>query len=205
MKRSAKIFSLLLLVSITVMSCSGNKGEDGGPKVIYSDNGKGLDNYKALDMRPYQIGALVYLPSIGTSVGTASDPVVEHNLGDYRWNISLGKQFHLTIEDWGDVNAFNDKINQLKQQAQDIYTVKFIQKTDSFAFYQKILKSDGLAGTDNVGTKHSSYHVLAMHTIDGINYLFYTDEEGTTEDVAKLMAKSVLNVEKVSGKPKFAS
>lgn len=195
MKKIIAILCLLTLGVLIVRCSSGNKKE-GGLNVVYADEGKGLENYKAFDLRPYQINALIFLPGPGTSVGSAFDPVISHNIGDFHWDISLGKDFHIHIEDWGNENAFKNKLAALSEQ--DIFTINFIQKTDSFAYYEKTLNADGIKGRDEVGTQHSTYHVMALHTIDGVNYLFSTDKEGAKKDVASMMAKSVMNVEKIA-------
>ena len=55
----------------------------------------------------------------------------------------------------------------------------------------------GKGGKDSVGVEHISFHVIAQHTIDGINYLFKTKSEGCPKPIADFMAKSVTSVEPI--------
>lgn len=200
--RKLYLFTCIVVTSVFLTGCSGSDNNKDELNVVYADEGKGLDNYTGFDLRPYEIDALIYLPGRGTSVG-ASKIKVEHKIGGFKWIISMGEEFNLVIEDWGKTNAFKDKLAALKNQ--DIFEINFIQQTDSFAFYEAKLNANGKQGVNNVGVLHHQYFVVALEHINGVNYLLQTSNDGTTKEVAQLMANSAQNMEFVSSAPKFSN
>lgn len=201
MKRIYFVFAFIFLGSI-LPSCGNDqsKEDDGKLKVKYNDENEDLYSFQAFNLKSYGINAYIYLPDETSNIGAAVDPEVIHEQDGYQWEVIVGPHFHLTIEDWGDDEAFKAKMKELENQK--IYTVKFIEKADDFAYYKTTLNVEGAnEGNKNIGVDHETYHVIAQHTIEGVNYIFKTVESGAPKPITEYMAKSVKNVVALAENP----
>lgn len=199
MKRFYFIFSLIIFGSI-FSSCGGNQSDDGELNVKYADENEDLYSFQAFNLKSYGIDAYIYLPDETSNIGAAVDPEVKHEQDGYQWGITVGPHFQITIEDWGEDEAFKAKMEELKNQK--IYTIDFIEKGDDFAYYKTTLNVEGdTNGNKNIGIEHETYHVIAQHTIDGINYIFKTADSGAPKPITDYMLKSVKNVVPLADKP----
>lgn len=198
MKRLYFVFALIFLG--TLFPSCGNNQSDGELNVKYADENEDLYSFQAFNLKDYGINAFIYLPDETANIGASVNPEIKHEQDGYQWELTVGPHYHITIEDWGDDDAFKAKLVELKNQK--IYTVDFIAKTDSFAYYKTTLNVEGdKNGNKNIGVDHETYHVIAQHTIDGVNYIFKTVESGAPKPITDYMAKSVRNVVALSDKP----
>lgn len=200
MKRHYFIFALIFL-GVLLPSCKNqSKGENGELDVKYADENEDLYSFQTFSLKSYGINAFIYLPDETANIGASVNPEVEHALDGYQWELTVGPHYHITIEDWGDDDAFKAKMEELKNQS--IYKIDFLKKEDNFAYYKATLNVEGdKNGNKNIGVKHETYHVIAQHNIDGINYIFKTEESGAPKPITDYMAKSVKNVVPIAGKP----
>ena len=196
---------LLYTVSLIVFggllfSCGGEseKDNDGNdtPEVKYSDESEELYDFEAFSLKPYEINALIYLPDATANIGAATDPKMVHEMDDYQWDLYVGQNFHMHIEDWGEEDALKAHLEELKDHS-GIYDVEFLEQEDDFVYYKSTLKVDGASAESNVGVDHVTFHVVAQHEIDGINYIFRTNKEGHPKPITDYMAKSVKSVKEI--------
>ena len=185
-------YSIFVVLSIFLTNCGGPEKKDDELNVQYPEESKELYNFEGFSLQPYGIDALIYLPDATADIGAATEPEIIHEMDDYIWEIHVGQNFHMTIEDWGEDDAFSATIKELKEQS--IYDIAFIDKEKNFAYYKKSLKAKGTDSDDEVGIDHISYHVIAQHTIDGINYIFKSNKDGHPKLIAGYMAESVKSV-----------
>ncbi|MDX1652896.1 MAG: hypothetical protein R3277_10420 [Brumimicrobium sp.] len=181
------------LFILTLFSCNGDDNKDGDLNVIYEDEDTELYEFEAFSLAPYDINAMIYLPDATANIGAATDPKVVHELDDYKWDLYLGQNFHMHIEDWGDDNALAAHIENLKDHSH-IYQIDYLEQSDNFIYYKSTLKVDGKVDSKKIGTEHVTYHVVGQHTIDGINYIFRTNLEGHPKPITDYMAKSIKSV-----------
>jgi hypothetical protein len=194
MKKIYLAFGVFALATL-LTACGDQNKEDGEIKVEYPEELEDLDNFEAFSLKPFEIDALIYLPDATANIGASTAPEVTHEKDGYKWDLNVGQNFHLTIEDWGTDNAFKDHLKQLEDQK--VYTIEFIEKKDDFAYYKADLSVNGKGGKDNVGVDHFTYHVVAQHTINGINYLFKSNKDGHAKLITDFMAKSVKSVKPI--------
>lgn len=191
--------SLLLAMGGMIYSCSGdneNKDDSITPKVEYSDESEELYDFEAFSLKPYEINALIYLPDATAYIGAATDPKMEHQMDGYEWDLYVGQNFHMLIEDWGEEDALKEHLEELKDQS-EIYDVEFLEQEDNFVYYKSTLKVDGATAKGDVGVDHVTFHVMAQHTIDGVNYIFRTNKAGHPKPITDYMAKSVKSVKEI--------
>ncbi|HLV42708.1 MAG TPA: hypothetical protein VKY37_10540 [Brumimicrobium sp.] len=187
------IFSLGVLLT----ACNNQEGYDekNGPIVEYPEELEELDNFEAYSLKPFGINALIYVPDATANIGASTAPEMIHETDGYQWDLYVGQNFHMTIEDWGTDNAIKDHLTLLEDQ--NVYTIEFLKNEENFAYYKAELKVKGKGGKDNVGVDHVTYHVIAQHKIDGINYIFKTNKDGHPKPITEFMAKSVKSVKPI--------
>lgn len=195
MKMKKLILGITLLTTLvyfmTSCSSSENDVEEGTIKVEYPSEEEDLYNFEAMSLQPYGINAYIYLPNESASIGASTSPEIFYELDGFEWEISVGQNFHLKIEDWGD-EPFDNFIEELNKQ--NIYDIEYIEQKENYVYYKTRLNVRGKEHTEEVGVDHVSFHVAAMHTIDGINYVFRSKEEGQSERVINYMKETVNHV-----------
>jgi len=193
MKKSILGIALLTASFFFLSSCntSDNKSNEETIQVEYPDEEEDLYNFEGLSLQPYGINAFIYLPDESASIGTSTSPEIYHELNGFEWEIIVGPNFHLKVEDWGD-EPFSNFIAELDEQT--IYDIEYLEKEENFIYYKTILKVRGKESAEKVGIEHESFHVAAMHNIDGYNYIFRTNEEGHTKRITDYMKKTVKHV-----------
>ena len=191
----------LVVIALFTTSCGETDEKDGNElNVKYEDEDNELYEYEAFSLAPYEINAMIYLPDATANIGAATDPKVVHEMDDYKWDLYLGQNFHMHIEDWGDDDALAAHIANLEDHSH-IYDVEYLEETDNFIYYKSTLKVDGAVPAENVGTEHVSYHCVGIHTIDGVNYIFRTNKEGHPKPITDYMAKSIKSVKQIEADP----
>lgn len=182
----------LLAATFILFACkSDNDNGSDTIQVEYPDEEEDLYNFEALSLQPYGIDAIIYLPDETSSIGTSTSAEVLHELDGFEWEIMVGSNFHLTIEDWGD-ESFSEYIEDLDEQ--NIFDVEYLEKEDNFIYYKTTLKVKGKKNTKNIGTGHETFHVAAMHTINGVNYIFRTNKDGHSKKITDYMKKTVMYI-----------
>ena len=191
------IYKIAILLAILIFVSCNEETDEQDVKIIYEEGKEGLDEFKAFSLAPYGINALIYLPDETADIGAADEPRVEHEPNGFKWDIYLGQNFHLIIDDWGDENMITNHKEELEDYS-FMYKVDFLEETENFLLYTKELTVDGKKDADpNVGIEHSGYYCYGQHTIDGINFVFRSGDTGSPKLIADYMAKSILSVEQI--------
>jgi hypothetical protein len=191
---SNKITTLLYLtLFLYFASCSESVTNQGVTEVD-------LYEFQGFNMTSYDIPMLIMLPDETANIGAATSPDIAHIEGDFKWEINVGPNFKMIINDWGErLTKVTDEKNRLK--GLKFFKIDYIKDEPNFILYKKTLfaKSEKNKGT-KVGTKHESYHVFAQKQLAGINYVFESREEGYDKRIIDLMAKSILSISETTNK-----
>lgn len=194
-----KLVFRLFIVSVFglfLTQCTEEKAV-GALDVVYEDELEGLDDFEAFSLAPFGINAMIYLPDETADIGAAAAPKVEHEPDGFKWDLLVGQNFHMRIDDWGDEEMIAFHKEELADFAH-MYDVEYLEETDSFLYYKKTLKVDGKSeASKNVGVDHVSFHCYGQHTIDGINYIFRTNDAGHQKPITEYMAKSIKSVKQI--------
>lgn len=177
-------FILFLLV---VASCN-TKTE---PTINIPDDLEEYYEFQGFDLGEYGIPATIMLPDETANIGASTKPEVEHLESDFYWNIYVGQNFHLYIEDYGD-NADLVQAQKKKLENTQFYDVNYIVDEPDLIVYEVTLKVRGHEkASESVGVKHVSYHVYGEHVINGVHYELRSRDEGFERPIINLMAKSI--------------
>lgn len=180
----------ILFLGLIVFSCGDDSKKDDQKEVEIS-----LDDdyyeFKGISLKEYGIPALIMLPDETANIGASTKPEVLHNEGDFIWDINVGPNFNLHIEDYGD---YTDMVNYKKKELkkQDLFKITYLIDEKDLILYERTLIVKGSKkASPTVGVEHKSYHVYGQKVINGITYELRSRDEGYEKMIIELMAKSI--------------
>lgn len=181
--------SVITLLSLQLLSCS--EGKDDG---VEDDTVKLDEDYyefKGISLANDGIAAMIMLPDETANIGASTKPEIIHTEGDFKWDIHVGPNFHMHIEDYGDyTDLVETKKRELKES--DIFNINYlIDDKDLIVYEQKLVVKGSKKAAPTVGVEHRSFHVYGQKTIDGVTYELRSRDEGYEKVIIELMAKSV--------------
>lgn len=185
--------SLFVLLALTLIKCGGEENSD--TEVLEDEE---LYEFKGFSLKEYDIPATIMLPDETANIGASTNPEIVHEDEDYKWELMVGPNFHMKIDDWGDdremVSAEKKRLEGL-----NFYKIKYLEDKPDFIYYERILKVDGeKLAPKSVGLEHKTYHVYGQKVIDGITYVFRSRDEGFEKVIIDLMAKSIKSVKPIT-------
>lgn len=185
-----KAVSLALFIGLTLLSSCGGSEEKSEEKEEFTLNEDYYD-FKGVSLSSYGINAMIMLPDETANIGAATKPEIIHADGDFKWDILVGPNFQLHIEDYGD---YNDLVEVKKKELKEYDFVKInylINEKDLILYEQTLLVKGSKKAAKSVGVEHRSYHVYGQKTIDGVTYELRSRDEGYEKVIIELMAKSI--------------
>lgn len=180
----------VFLLGMLFTSCDNNSTE--GNK---SDEVINLDDdyyeFNAISLAPDNIPAMIMLPDETANIGASTKPEVIHTEGDFIWDINVGPNFDLHIEDYGDLTDLVEyKKKELKDQS--MFKINYLVDEKDMILYERTLVVKGSKkASPTVGVEHKSYHVYGQKVIKGITYELRSRDEGYEKMIIELMAKSI--------------
>jgi len=171
----------LLFTSLFLSSCGGegNKPQNNeNDSTATNQEGTQIDvdnidmsNMKVtLDLSEYELPITMKMPD---------SAFVEHEEGDFLWDIKAGEKYHLQVELMaGMENIIEDKKNQIKMLYRD--NVDFLIDTEDLILYKALLPSVDKTQLEKMKSSEKAkmyfHHVYAKVNIDGEDFVFKTNE-----------------------------
>ena len=192
MKFKFIIYSLFISC-LTLTACSNSSD---------SKEQEGIDeallDFNKFSLKSFDIPATILLPDETSNIGASTKVEVTHTEGDFLWDLKVGPNFELVINDWGnDKEILNAEVKKLKNL--DFYNVKFLKKTATTLVYERTLNVNGKKNTPkSVGIEHKSYHLFMTKTIQNIIYTFETNEGGSTKEIVELQEKCINSIYEIN-------
>ncbi len=183
------IFSALI-IGLTLFSSCGSSEEKSEEKEEFTLNEDYYD-FRGVSLSSFGINALIMLPDETANIGASIKPEIIHADGDFKWDIHVGPNFQLHIEDFGD---YNDLVEVKKKELEEYDFVKInylINEKDLILYEQTLLVKGKKEASKSVGVEHRSYHVYGQKMIDGVTYELRSRDEGYEKVIIELMAKSI--------------
>jgi hypothetical protein len=183
-----KLFGLLGIL-ILFISCGNDVVDDSNNGEINVND----DYYEFQDfnLQGYDIPAVISLPDETANIGASTKPEVIHIEDDVKWEVKIGPNFQLHIEDYADITDLIE-VEKRELAEQTFFKVKYLIDEEDLILYERTLL---VKGTDNaspnVGVEHKSYHVYGQKIVDGITYELQSREDGYEKNIIELMAKSI--------------
>ncbi|MDR0801276.1 hypothetical protein [Fluviicola sp.] len=185
--KKVSIFLLLLAAFFVAVRC----GDSEKGKQLTDDE---LSEFREFSMKPYDIPIMIMLPDETANIGASTQPEVIHVEDDFKWELMVGPNFHMVIDDWG---ADREMVSSEKKRLAGLsfYKVKYLVDEPDFILYERELKVSGKKGAPkSVGVEHKTYHVYGQKVIDDITYVFRSRDDGYEKVIIDLMAKSIKSV-----------
>jgi hypothetical protein len=183
-----KLFGLLSFF-ILLISCGETIVDDSNDGEINVNDD--YYEFQDFDLQGHDIPAVISLPDETANIGASTKPEIIHIEDDIKWEVKIGPNFQLHIEDYADIT---DLIEVEKKELADqkFFKVKYLIDEEDLILYERTLL---VKGTDNaspkVGVEHKSYHVYGQKIVDGITYELQSREDGYEKKIIELMAKSI--------------
>ncbi len=132
--------------------------------------------FQRLDLTSYDLDAFIMIPDATAGIGASFKPQVNHVPADFKWEITIGRNFNLLIEDFGD-NAYRYLEVRKKIVDNKAFRVAIVSEENDQILYKR--------RADN------SYHVYAVKKVNGIFYELKSREEGDSKKIAEFIFRSI--------------
>lgn len=191
MKQSISYIGAILFLFLT--ACGENQKTETELIINYEDENEELYAFEAFPLSDYELDFFIYLPDETADIGAATKPVVAHTTADYKWEISLGPRFIMEIIDMGEYNG----VELHKEEIEDlghVFQIEYLIEEPDLIYYKRTVNQGATSG---VGVDHITYHCLANHVVNGVNYLLRSHEDGLPKPIADYMVTSIKYVETI--------
>lgn len=194
MKKTVKSIASkkLMIIALAATSFWFSSCED-KPEINTEDIVVDDDYYEFQDfiLTDYEIPALISLPDETANIGASTKPDVKHDESDIKWDINVGRNFQLLIEDYGDITDLIE-VEKKELAEQKFFKVKYLIDEADMILYERVLLPTGSnKALPTVGVEHKTYHVYAKKVVNNITYELQSGEDGYEKVIVELMAKSI--------------
>ncbi|MCG8574015.1 MAG: hypothetical protein MI810_03965 [Flavobacteriales bacterium] len=186
-----KVFHLIVLfATLSLTACGGEEAveSDGSDSTVVE-----LDfaDMNEISLKDNGLNMCIMLPEVASSTGASIEPSIEHEDGDYLWNVKIGSRFHLIIEDFG--KEKEKVVNEKKRldDLQTIFNIEYIIDEPGIIMYKRTLH-EGLGGKP-------SYHCYGETVVDGYTYVLRSHEDGSLKPIIEDMEKTIRSAKQCTG------
>lgn len=195
------IFPLALGVAVAMTSCGGETPAEGEPtdgdSTQVASTDVDLSGLREFDMSPYDLNVILYVPEkyyhdVDEQVDKFVQPVIEHNEGEALWDITMPgvKNFHMIIEDWGDMEQTIAMEKKAHMDQNDIYEFVYNEEGADYMLFSRLLKSDNTTLDPEDMKALPNHHFYVVKQIDGY---YITAKTYTMQDFFQVSARQMMN------------
>lgn len=178
----------LIGMSALLYSCGSDEVDPNDGEIVVDDD---YYEFQDFNLSPYDIDAFISLPDETANIGASTKPEIIHIEDDIKWEVNVGPNFQLMIEDYGDLTDLIE-VEKKELAEQTFFKVNYIIDEPDLILYERTLLVKGTEkASPKVGVEHRSYHVYGQKIIDGITYELQSREDGYEKVIIELMAKSI--------------
>lgn len=178
----------LIGMSALLYSCGSDEVDPNDGEIVVDDD---YYEFQDFNLSPYDIDAFISLPDETANIGASTKPEIIHIEDDIKWEVNVGPNFQLMIEDYGDLTDLIE-VEKKELAEQTFFKVNYIIDEPDLILYERTLLVKGTAkASPKVGIEHRSYHVYGQKIVDGITYELQSREDGYEKVIIELMAKSI--------------
>lgn len=185
MKKIIRIFTIVSIGLLT--SCGG--GEEEAPKKEGGEEQMDLDGFEGLNLSEYDLNVTIMLPTKETAVGTVK-PSVDHEDGGFKWKISVGPTFGMTIEDFGSESNLVERHKE-RLGEKEFFHIEYVKEEENVVLYKRLLKYDGKIEETE---KKNIYFVFGEFQIGNVNYIVKSTEEGLYKPEAEELMNAIKSI-----------
>lgn len=189
-KKVLRRFMIFGLIGMSAMlySCGSEEVDPNDGEIVIDDD---YYEFQDFNLEDYDIKAFISLPDETANIGASTKPEIIHIEDDIKWEVNVGQNFQLMIEDYGDLTDLIE-VEKKELAEQSFFKVNYIIDEPDMILYERTLLVKGTKkASSKVGVEHRTYHVYGQKVIDGISYELQSREEGYEKVIIELMAKSI--------------
>lgn len=195
------ILPLTFGAAVLMTSCGGedpNNGEHNGTdSVTVESTDVDLTGLREFDMSSYDLNVILYIPEKyyldqEEQVEKYVQPTITHNEGEALWDITMpgDKNFHMIIEDWGDMEQSIASEKTIHNDQNDIYDYVYNEEGADYMLFSRILKSDNTTLDPEDVKSLPNHHFYVVKNIDGY---YITAKSYTMQDYYQVSARTMMN------------
>ncbi len=178
----------LVGMSALLYSCGSEEVDPNAGEIVFDDD---YYEFQDFNLANHDIPAFISLPDETANIGASTKPEIIHIEDDIKWEVNVGQNFQLMIEDYGDLTDLIE-VEKKELAEQTFFKVNYIIDEPDMILYERTLIVKGAKkGSSKVGVEHRSYHVYGQKVINGITYELQSREYGYEKVIIELMAKSI--------------
>ena len=175
-------------MSAMLYSCGSEEVDPNDGGIVIDDD---YYEFQDFNLGDYDIPAFISLPDETANIGASTKPEIIHIEDDIKWEVNVGQNFQLMIEDYGDLTDLIE-VEKKELAEQSFFKVNYIIDEPDMILYERTLLVKGTKkASSKVGVEHRTYHVYGQKIIDGISYKLQSREDGYEKVIIELMAKSI--------------
>lgn len=175
-------------MSSLLNSCGSDEVDPNDGEIVVDDD---YYEFQDFNLANYDIPAFISLPDETANIGASTKPEIIHIEDDIKWEVNVGQNFQLMIEDYGDLTDLIE-VEKKELAEQTFFKINYIIDEPDLILYERTLLVKGTKkASSKVGVEHRSYHVYGQKIIDGITYELQSREDGYEKVIIELMAKSI--------------
>ncbi|MEJ6582579.1 MAG: hypothetical protein QNL61_11685 [Crocinitomicaceae bacterium] len=181
------VFGLVGMSSL-LYSCGSEEVDPNAGEIVFDDD---YYEFQDFNLANHDIPAFISLPDETANIGASTKPEIIHIEDDIKWEVNVGQNFQLMIEDYGDLTDLIE-VEKKELAEQTFFKVNYIIDEPDMILYERTLIVKGAKKVSSkVGVEHRSYHVYGQKVINGITYELQSREYGYEKVIIELMAKSI--------------
>ena len=150
--------------------------------------------YNRFDLRPYDINAQMMLPNASAGIGTSLKPSVNYEVGGFRWQLDIGRNFTLLIEDYGDYSFRFAEFKRKLLKPNAFFEIEIVKQTKDVLIFRRKVKGEF------VSKKNARFYIYSVKKIGENYYELMNREQGDSKRVVDFMYHSIQSL-----KPTHAS
>jgi hypothetical protein len=125
------------------------------------------------------------LPNASAGIGTSMKPKVAYEIGGFKWKLSVGRNFTLLIEDYGDYAYRFAEFKRKLLKPNPFFEIEMVRQTKDILIYRRIVKGEF------VSQKNARFYIYSVKRIRENYYEIMNREQGDTKRVVDFMYHSI--------------
>jgi hypothetical protein len=141
--------------------------------------------YSSLDLSACDLSARIMLPNASAGIGTSIKPNIEYEIGGFKWKLSVGRNFTLLIEDYGDYAYRFAEFKRKLLKPNQFFEIEIVRQTNDILIYRRKVKGEFVA------QKNARFYIYGVKRIRENYYEIMNREQGDTKRVVDFMYYSI--------------
>jgi len=141
--------------------------------------------YRLFDLRKYDLAAQIMLPNASAGIGTSMKPQVIYEIGGFKWELNVGRNFSLFIEDYGDYAYRFSEFKRKLLKPNKFFEIELVKQTKDILIYRRKVKGEF------VSQKNARFYIYSVKRLGQNYYELMNREQGDTKKVIDFMYHSI--------------